>query len=59
MPFVKDTVEGNAGGKKGHWVRYITKNGATTIVLSVLDFESDDNHPFDIGVASLLTFRKK
>jgi hypothetical protein len=59
IPFVKNTIEGKMGGKKGHWVRYIAKNGATTIVISVFDFESDDNHPFDLGLASALTFRKK
>jgi hypothetical protein len=59
MPFVKMSVEGNMGGKRGHWVRYITKNATTTIVLSVFDFESDDKRSFDIGVASVLTFRKK
>ena len=59
MTFLKTNVEGTMGGKKGHWIRYITKNGATTMVLSVFDFESGDNRQFDIGIASALTFRKK
>jgi hypothetical protein len=59
MSFVKDRVEGTMGGKKGHWIRYITKNGPTTIVISVFDFEGDDKRQFDIGLASALTFRKK
>jgi hypothetical protein len=59
MPFVKMGVEGAMNGKKAHWVRYTTKNNGTTMVLSVLDFESDGKRSFDIGVASLLTFRKK
>jgi hypothetical protein len=59
MPFAKTTIEGNAGGKKGHWIRYITKNGATTIVISVLDFDNDDKRSLDVGITSVLTFRKK
>ncbi len=59
VPFERTKIEGDMGGKKGHWIRYVTRNAGTMFVLSVFDFENQDKRQFDIGVASALTFRKK
>jgi hypothetical protein len=59
MPFTRTKIEGDMAGKKGHWIRYVTRNAKTMLVLSVFDFETDDKRQFNIGMASALTFRKK
>ena len=59
MPFVKNQHRREHGGKKAAGSAILPRTAGTTIVLSVFDFVSDDKRAFDIGLASLLTFRKK
>ena len=59
VPFVRVNLQGAIENRKVHGVLYLTKTVGKLAGIWIIDFDSSEKTQLDIGVASVLTFRKK